>query len=102
LARARKILKELGYTNILMKVFNGAIGWSKHAPFEAIIVTAGAPGIPQPLFEQLADGGRLIIPVGDRVTQQLIKVVRKKDEFFKEDLGLVRFVNLMGTYGWDG
>jgi len=100
LIRAQKILKELGYTNILMKAFNGTMGWSSFAPFDAMVVTAGAPGIPEPLLDQLGEGGRLVIPVGDRLTQQLIKVVREKGDLFKEDLGLVRFVNLMGTYGW--
>jgi len=100
LERAREILQELGYTNVHLKAFNGTMGWKEHAPFDAIMVTAGAPDIPQPLLEQLADRGRLVIPVGDRLTQQLTKVVREGDDFFREDLGSVRFVNLMGTYGW--
>jgi len=100
LERAREILQELGYTNVHLKAFNGTMGWKQHAPFDAIMVTAGAPDIPQPLLEQLADRGRLVIPVGDRLTQQLTKVVREGDAFFREDLGSVRFVNLMGTYGW--
>jgi len=100
LERAREILQELGYTNVHLKVFNGTMGWKEHAPFDGIVVTAGAPDIPQPLLDQLADRGRLVIPVGDRLTQQLIKVVRERDDFFREDLGSVRFVNLMGTYGW--
>jgi protein-L-isoaspartate(D-aspartate) O-methyltransferase len=100
LERARKILHELGYANVLLKAVNGTIGWREHAPFDAIVVTAGAPDIPQPLLDQLADGGRLVIPVGDRLTQQLMKVVRERDDFSKKDLGPVRFVNLRGTYGW--
>jgi protein-L-isoaspartate(D-aspartate) O-methyltransferase len=101
LERAGTILKELGYVNVTLKAFNGTIGWREHAPFDAIMVTAGAPDIPRPLLDQLAEGERLVIPVGDRLTQQLLKVVREKNEFFKQDLGPVRFVNLKGTYGWD-
>jgi protein-L-isoaspartate(D-aspartate) O-methyltransferase len=85
----------------VLKAFNGTMGWREHAPFDAIIVTAGAPDIPPPLLDQLADGGRLVIPVGDRLTQQLIKVIRDNGDFFKEDLGPVRFVNLKGVYGRD-
>ncbi|MFW6147631.1 MAG: protein-L-isoaspartate(D-aspartate) O-methyltransferase [Thermodesulfobacteriota bacterium] len=101
LERAEKVLKELGYANITLKAFNGTTGWEEQAPFDAIIVTAGAPEIPQPLLDQLAEGGRLVIPVGDRLTQALLKLVRTKKGFFKEDLGPVRFVSLKGVYGWD-
>jgi protein-L-isoaspartate(D-aspartate) O-methyltransferase len=100
LERAREILRELGYTNVHLKAFNGTMGWNERAPFDAIVVTAGAPDLPQPLLDQLADRGRLVIPVGDRFTQQLMKVVREGDDFFNEDRGSVRSVNLMGAYGW--
>jgi len=101
LEKAEEILKELDYANVTLKAFNGTIGWEEHAPFDAIMVTAGAPEIPRPLLDQLANEGRLVIPVGDRLTQQLIKVVRTKEGFSKRDLGPVRFVSLKGVYGWD-
>ena len=75
--KARKVLSELGYHNILFKVFDGTIGWKEYGPYDAIIVTAGAPKIPQPFLDQLAEGGRLIIPVGNKSSQELIKVTRK-------------------------
>lgn len=98
---ARKTLAELGYTNILFKAFDGTIGWKQYAPFEAIIVTAGAPEIPKPLLEQLSEGGRLVVPVGNRFSQELIKVTRKQDNtYIKKDLGACRFVDLIGAHGW--
>jgi protein-L-isoaspartate(D-aspartate) O-methyltransferase len=100
MAKARHVLGELGYTNILFKAFDGTIGWKAYAPFDAIIVTAGAPGIPQPLLDQLSDGGRLVIPVGNRFSQELIKVIKNKDQYTKENLGGCRFVDLIGVHGW--
>jgi len=98
--RAGKTLEEIGYKNIHLKVYDGTLGWSENAPYDAIMVTAGAPTIPDPLIAQLKEGGRLVVPVGDRVSQELIKVVRKGDSYYQEDLGGVRFVNLIGEYGW--
>jgi protein-L-isoaspartate(D-aspartate) O-methyltransferase len=100
MVRARKILDELGYNNILFKAFDGTIGWKEHEPYDAIIVTAGAPKIPQPLLDQLADGGRLIIPVGNRFSQELIKVVKRTGTLMEKSLGGCRFVDLVGEYGW--
>lgn len=97
---ARKLLAELGYANILFKAFDGTLGWKEYAPYDAIIVTAGAPRIPEPLLEQMADGGRMVIPIGDRYSQDLIKVVRKKDDYRQENLGGCRFVDLVGVHGW--
>ena len=97
---ARKILDELGYTNILFKAFDGTIGWKEYEPYDAIIVTAGTPSIPQPLVEQLAQGGRLIIPVGNRFSQELIKVTKRNGNLVEENLGGCRFVDLVGEYGW--
>ncbi|MBN1848150.1 MAG: protein-L-isoaspartate(D-aspartate) O-methyltransferase [Deltaproteobacteria bacterium] len=101
LERAEQILTKLGYTNIHFKVSNGTLGWREHAPYDAIIVTAGAPYIPDPLIEQLAEGGRLVIPVGNRIGQELIKITKKDGNLFEDDLGAVRFVNLIGEYGWN-
>jgi protein-L-isoaspartate(D-aspartate) O-methyltransferase len=100
MAKARHLLNELGYTNILFKAFDGTIGWKEYSPFDAIMVTAGAPQIPEPLLDQLADGGRMVVPVGDRFSQELIKVVKQKNQFKKESLGGCRFVDLIGAHGW--
>ena len=98
--KARRILDELGYVNIVLKVGDGTLGWKVEAPFDAIIVTAGSPEPPQPLVDQLAMGGRLVVPVGDRYTQSLMKIVRVKEGITKTDLGGCRFVNLVGLFGW--
>lgn len=98
---ARSILARLGYTNILFKAFDGTLGWDQYAPYDAIMVTAGAPNIPEPLLEQLAIGGRLVIPVGTRFSQEMIKVTkRKKDLYARKELGGCRFVDLLGIHGW--
>jgi len=100
MVNARQILQGLGYTNILFKAFDGTLGWKEYAPYDAIIVTAGSPEIPQPLLDQLADGGRLIIPVGNKYGQDLIKVTNQKGTFIKTNLGGCRFVDLVGIHGW--
>jgi len=100
LVNARKLLAELGYSNILFKAFDGTLGWKEYAPFDAIMVTAGAPSLPGAVMDQLADNGRMIIPVGDRYTQELIKVIRKGESLEQENLGGCRFVNLIGVHGW--
>ena len=100
LGHARKLLSHLGYDNILFKAFDGTLGWKEYAPFDAIMVTAGAPHIAKPLIDQLADNGRMIIPVGDRYSQELIKVIRKGKDLEQKSLGGCRFVNLIGAHGW--
>jgi protein-L-isoaspartate(D-aspartate) O-methyltransferase len=98
--KSRNVLNKLGYANIHLKVYDGTLGWSENAPYDAIMVTAGAPAIPNPLVAQLKEGGRLVVPVGDRLSQELIKIVRKGENYYQKDLGGVRFVNLIGEYGW--
>ena len=98
---AKEILDALGYTNILYKVYDGTQGWKEFSPYDAIMVTAGAPSIPEPLLEQLDEGGRMIIPIGDRFSQDLIKVVKVKGTFKKQNLGGCRFVDLIGAHGWE-
>jgi protein-L-isoaspartate(D-aspartate) O-methyltransferase len=98
--RARNLLFSLGYINIEIKIFDGTYGWLEQSPFDAIIVTAGAPEIPQPLIDQLAVGGRLVIPVGDASYQDLFRVTRTEEGIKKENLGGCRFVKLIGKYGW--
>jgi protein-L-isoaspartate(D-aspartate) O-methyltransferase len=99
--RARKLLYELGYFNVEIKIFDGTFGWIEESPFDAIIVTAGSPDIPQPLIDQLSIGGRLVIPVGDALVQDLFRVTKTEKGVRKEDLGGCRFVKLIGKYGWE-
>ncbi|UCC66155.1 MAG: protein-L-isoaspartate(D-aspartate) O-methyltransferase [Deltaproteobacteria bacterium] len=98
--KARKILDELGYADVLIKVFDGTHGWKEEAPFDGIIVTAGAPDVPQTLLRQLKVGGRLVIPVGNEYSQILLKVVREDRGYKEDDLGGCRFVKLIGDHGW--
>jgi protein-L-isoaspartate(D-aspartate) O-methyltransferase len=98
--KAQQILEKLGYENIHSKIFNGTLGWPEHSPYDAIMVTAGAPEIPGSLIEQIGEGGRLVIPVGDRLGQDLLKIRKTRGKTVTEDLGAVRFVNLVGEYGW--
>ena len=102
LARAAEhILKDLGYTNVQVRVSDGTLGWVEEAPFEGILVTAGSPQVPPPLVEQLAMGGRLVIPVGDSYTQTLTRVRRTPEGLKHEYLGGCRFVKLIGRHGWE-
>jgi len=98
--KARKRLEELGYKNIVYRIGDGSLGWPEEAPFDGILVSAAAPSIPQPLIDQLAMGGRLIIPVGDRLSQELVLVERVPEGIRKSFLGGVRFVDLIGKWGW--
>ncbi|MBI2466317.1 MAG: protein-L-isoaspartate(D-aspartate) O-methyltransferase [Candidatus Rokubacteria bacterium] len=100
-ARARRILEELGYTNAVVKIADGTYGWPDEAPFDRVLVTAGAPAVPMPLFQQLAEGGRMVVPIGETQTQTLY-VVEKVDGRMRTsaDCGCV-FVKLVGKYGWD-
>jgi protein-L-isoaspartate(D-aspartate) O-methyltransferase len=99
--RANQTLRKLGYSNIIVRVSDGTLGWPDESPFDGIIVTAGAPKVPQPLVDQLAMGGRLVVPVGDRMSQNLILVERVPEGIRKTDLGGVRFVDLVGKWGWE-
>jgi protein-L-isoaspartate(D-aspartate) O-methyltransferase len=100
LTKSKQLLRELGYTNIQFKVSDGTVGWEEFAPYDAIVVTAGAPKIPQPLLNQLAEGGRMVIPIGNRHGQDLTRVTRDKGRFLEKDLGGCRFVDLIGNHGW--
>ncbi len=99
--RARRILEELGYTNAVVKTADGTYGWADEAPFDRILVTAGAPSVPTPLFQQLAEGGRMIVPVGGPQSQ-VLHVVDKVDGQMRvaRDSECV-FVKLVGKYGWE-
>ena len=99
--RARKVFDNLNYTNIVVTIGDGTLGWREHAPYNGIIVTAGAPRPPQALLDQLAKDGRLAIPVGDEVSQTLMVYTRRDDgQFETEDRGGCRFVKLIGEQGW--
>lgn len=98
---AKKALEDLGYTNLEVKLDDGTLGWREKGPFDAIIVTAGAPAIPQALKEQLKVGGRLVIPVGEATEQRLVLLTRtSSDEWTEKVLEFVRFVPLIGDQGW--
>jgi protein-L-isoaspartate(D-aspartate) O-methyltransferase len=99
--QAEKLLSQLGYANIVVRVGNGTLGWPEHSPYEAIIVTAAAPDVPRPLTDQLADGGRLVAPVGSQWSQVLVKVRRQGDLLIRERRTAVAFVPLVGKYGWE-
>lgn len=98
--QARSILGKLGY-HAMCRIGDGTIGWREGAPFDGIIVTAGAPDVPEPLARQLAIGGRMIVPVGAHSEQTLYRVTRTAEEEWKvEDLGPFKFVPLIGVEGW--
>ena len=99
--RARKLLLDLGYSNIEIKFSDGTVGWADESPFDAIMVTAGAPAIPQPLIDQLKIGGRMCIPVGESQVQDLIRITKAEEGIQKEDFGGCRFVRLIGKHGWE-
>jgi protein-L-isoaspartate(D-aspartate) O-methyltransferase len=95
-----ELLRRLGYGNVHMHIGDGTLGWPDAAPFEAIIVTAAAPDIPPPFAAQLAEGGRLIIPVGTPDEQRLLRVEKHGGVLAKRELYHCRFVPLIGQYGW--
>jgi protein-L-isoaspartate(D-aspartate) O-methyltransferase len=99
-ARARSVLDALRFTNIALLVGDGTIGWSRYAPYNAILVSAAAPGVPQALLDQLADGGRMLIPVGDRTEQVLTLFEKRGDEIRREEVTACTFVPLLGRFGW--
>lgn len=100
--KARQTLIRLGYLNVHLKLGDGTLGWAEKAPFEGIIVTAGAPFAPQTLLEQLAPGGRLVVPVGDREVQTLKIMIRTEDGIEEKSSTPCRFVRLIGEEGWAG
>lgn len=100
LERAKVIFRDLGIRNVSTLLGDGTVGWRDYAPYDAILVSAGGPTIPNPLLEQLGEGGRLLIPVGDKEEQVLVMVTRRGSQFERRDIGPVRFVPLLGTHGW--
>jgi len=98
--RARKIFDRLRYLNIVCRIDDGTLGWPAHAPFDAIMVTAAGPRVPEPLLVQLADPGRLVMPVGDRISQRLVVLDKREGECRQRTIEHVRFVSLIGDHGW--
>lgn len=99
-ARAR--LASLGYLNIRVEIGDGTLGWADAAPFDGILVAAAAPAVPPPLTAQLAEGGRLVIPVGESDKQMLMRIRKRDGEIMQEKLFACQFVPLLGRYGWPG
>jgi len=100
LSDARKVFDKLRYNNIQTKLDDGTLGWPENGLYDAIMVTAGGPKIPDPLIDQLADPGRLVIPVGDVYTQELKLMTKVDGEVEVSHLEYVRFVELIGKHGW--
>jgi protein-L-isoaspartate(D-aspartate) O-methyltransferase len=100
--RAQENYRFLGYVNIYIKVGDGTLGWPEEAPFDRIMITAGTPGIPEPLIQQLSQGGIIVAPVGERFAQQLLKVKKSEGRLSEEYHTPCVFVPLVGKYGWNG
>ena len=100
--KAREILRQLDVRNVSMLLGDGTIGWREYAPYDAILVSAGAPDVPTPLVDQLAEGGTLLIPLGGKDEQVLVSLERKDGAIVRRDIAPVRFVPLLGTHGWQG
>jgi protein-L-isoaspartate(D-aspartate) O-methyltransferase len=98
--KARELLDGLGYKDIKIKVGDGTEGWDEFAPYDGIIVTAGAPSVPAPLVEQLAEGGIMVIPVGGAFSQELLLIRKNQGEITQEIICGCTFVPLVGKYGW--
>jgi protein-L-isoaspartate(D-aspartate) O-methyltransferase len=98
---AREAMARAGARNVSMLLGDGTVGWREYAPYDAILVSAGGPNIPQPLIEQLAEGGRMLVPVGGREEQTLKLVTKRGGQIVTTDVAPVRFVPLLGTHGWE-
>lgn len=97
---AQRNIRQLGCYNATVKWFDGTIGWSDHAPYDAILVAAGSPEVPEPLVKQLAVGGKLVIPIGSEEQQVLVRIIRTESGVVREEHGLCQFVKLIGRHGW--
>jgi protein-L-isoaspartate(D-aspartate) O-methyltransferase len=100
LDRAREIIQQTGSRNISLLLGDGTLGWRDYAPYDAILVSAAAPRVPTPLHEQLAEGGRLLIPLGTRDDQVLAMLTKRGVTLERRDIAPVRFVPLLGAHGW--
>ena len=102
LERSREIVRQLNVRNVTLLLGDGTFGWREYGPYDAILVSAAAPDVPQPLVDQLADGGRMLVPLGGKEEQTLVLITRRGDEVERRDIAPVRFVPLVGTHGWNG
>ncbi|HUQ79547.1 MAG TPA: protein-L-isoaspartate(D-aspartate) O-methyltransferase [Gemmatimonadaceae bacterium] len=100
--KARDILRQLDVRNVSMLLGDGTIGWREYAPYDSILVSAGAPDVPASLLDQLAEGGTLLIPLGNKDEQMLVAFERRDGATMRRDIAPVRFVPLIGTHGWQG
>jgi protein-L-isoaspartate(D-aspartate) O-methyltransferase len=100
--QARDVLRQLDVRNVSMLLGDGTIGWREYSPYDAILVSAGAPDVPAPLVDQLAEGGTLLIPLGSKDEQTLVSLERRNGVIVRRDIAPVRFVPLLGTHGWQG
>ena len=98
--KARDAIRAAGASNVSLLAGDGTLGWREYAPYDAILVTAGSPTVPTPLAEQLQEGGRLLIPIGDRDEQILALFTKHGESLDRRDIGAARFVPLIGKYGW--
>lgn len=98
--RARRVLDQLRYSNVALLVGDGTVGWSRFAPYDAILVSAGAPSVPTALLDQLAPGGRLLIPIGNQEEQRLTLFRRTDTGFEQQEIVECQFVPLIGRFGW--
>ncbi len=99
--RAERRLKQLGYGyKVLIRIGDGSLGWAGHAPYDAIIFTAGAPEAPEHLFAQLKERGRLLVPIGNKDEQVLTLFIKEKEKMIRKEMGKLRFVPLKGAHGW--
>jgi protein-L-isoaspartate(D-aspartate) O-methyltransferase len=98
---AQELMRILGIFNATIRCFDGTYGWNEFAPYRGILVAAAAPDIPQPLVDQLALGGHMVIPVGSEKEQRLVRVTRTAEGYRTEDFGGCQFVKLIGRYGWE-
>lgn len=98
--QARDAIRAAGASNVSLLSGDGTLGWRDYSPYDAILVTAGSPTVPTPLAEQLSEGGRMLIPIGDREEQVLTLFTKRGAELERRDIGPARFVPLIGKYGW--
>jgi protein-L-isoaspartate(D-aspartate) O-methyltransferase len=99
--QARDAIQRAGAGNVSMLLGDGTLGWREYAPYDAILVSAGAPSVPEPLLTQIADRGRMLVPVGTREDQQLVMYSRANGQLERKEIGPVRFVPLVGHHGWE-
>ncbi|HLE82862.1 MAG TPA: protein-L-isoaspartate O-methyltransferase, partial [Thermoanaerobaculia bacterium] len=95
-------LREMGYDNVKVQIFDGSLGWGEAAPFDRIVVTAAAPRAPEALLAQLGEEGRLVVPEGDRQAQRLVLYEKERDRVLRQEGEEVAFVPLVGRHGWRG